>query len=219
MNPLLTLRFTLTLTALTALPASAALVWPTQHIALKTAPLQRTTDTSFAFTNTGDKPVTITRVDTSCDCLEAAASPKVIAPGASGRIDAHFTVGDRFGLYQRTILVSTDDGQPPVALLVTLEVPEAATLKPRSLEWRLHAPAAEQTVAIEVTEGVSLELTGVQPTSDLFAARLETVAAGRHYRLHVTPQTTGQAANAALRIYAEASTGQDLILSAYANVR
>jgi hypothetical protein len=209
----------LALVLLAAVHASAALAWKTQHVSLRTVPLQRTTATAFEFTNTGDQPVTITSVDTSCDCLEAAASARVIAPGASGRIDARFTIGDRFGLYQRTIIVSTDDGQPPAALVVTLDVPEAATLTPRSLEWKLHGSAAEQTVEIAVTAGLTLEFLNVEPTSDFFTARLETVAAGRSYRLHVTPKNTAEAANAAFRLYAKAGTGQDVLLSAYANVR
>lgn len=217
MKSLLTLTFTLTLT-LAALPAFA-LEWKTEHLALKTAPLQKTTETFFEFTNTSDKTVTITSVDSSCDCLDATASAKVIAPGASGRIHAKFTVGDRFGIYRRTIIVSTDEGRAPVALSVELDVPEVATLSPRSVEWPLNAPATEQAVEIAVTEGIDLAISHVQGTSDAFATRLETVEPGRRYRLHIAPKSTQSATNAAFRLYGKTTSGQDLILSAYGNVR
>lgn len=204
--------------ALAALPA-AALEWKTTHLEITTAPLQKTTETAFEFTNTSDRPVTIKSVETSCDCLDAAPSDRVIAPGASGRIHARFTVGDRFGLYQRTIFVSTDDAAVPVALTVQLDVPEVATLTPRSVEWKTGAPAAEQTVEIAVTAGVELAIDSVQATSEAFTTRLETVEPGRRYRLHVTPRNTAAPANAAFRLYARTPAGQNLVLSAYGNVR
>lgn len=215
MKSVLTFTFTLTLGLL---PASA-LEWKATHLSLKTAPLQKTTETFFEFTNSSAKPVTITGVDTNCDCLDATASDKLIAPGATGRIHARFTVGDRFGIYRRTIIVSTDEGQPPVALTVELDVPEAATLIPRSLEWKTGGPAVEQSLEIAVTEGVELTITTVQGTSDAFATHLETVEPGRRYLLHVAPKSTQAATSAAFRLYGRTAGGQDLVLSAYGNVR
>lgn len=210
----------LTVTVLLLATASAhALEWRTQHLALKIAPLQKTAEAFFEFTNSGSRPVTITGVDSSCDCLDATASAKVVAPGATGRINAKFTVGDRYGIYRRTIIVSTDEGGQPAALTVELDVPEAATLSPRSLEWKLGAEAAEQTVEIDVTEGIMLEISEVKGTSDTFVTHLETIESGRRYRLHVTPQSTKAASSAAFRIYAKSGNGQNLVLSAYGNVR
>lgn len=203
---------------LAAVPAPA-LEWQTLHRAVKAGPLQRTAETAFEFRNTSDRTVTITGVDTSCDCLEATPSAKSFAPGASGRINARFTVGDRTGTYSRTIIVSTDDGREPAALTATLEVAEVATLTPRVVDWKLDAPATEQVVAIDVAPGVELALTSVQATSEAFTFRLETIAAGRRYALHVAPKGTAAVANAAFRLYGKAGTGQELVLSVYGNVR
>lgn len=210
--PLLTALLFATLTA-------RALEWKTQHLSLQAAPLQKTAEAYFEFTNSSAKSVTITGLDTSCDCLDATASAKVIAPGASGRINAKFNLADRYGQLRRTIIVSTDEGSVPTALTVQLDVPEAAALSPRSLEWKLGADATEQTVEINVTEGISLEIAEVKATSDAFATRLEVVERGRHYRLHVTPRSTKDAASAAFRLYANTGGGQALVLSAYGNVR
>ena len=129
--------FVLLLAATTA----SALEWKTTQLSIKAAALDRTAQTAFEFTNRGDKTVTIRSVDTSCDCLAATARAKTFAPGARGTINARFTLGDRFGSYSRTIIVSTDDGQEPAALRVTIEIPEAATLTPRVVEWKLNAAA------------------------------------------------------------------------------
>ncbi len=196
-----------------------ALDWKTQHLSLKTAPLQKHAEAFFEFTNASDRTVTITGVDSSCDCLEASPSAKVIAPGASGRINAKFTLADRYGQLRRTILVSTDEGPHPTALTVQLDVPEAAALTPRSLEWKLGGDTTEQTVEIAVAPDLTLAISEVKGTSDAFATRLETVKAGQFYRLHVTPKSTKTAASAAFRLYAISGDGQNLVFSAYGNVR
>lgn len=210
------------LALLAALLCSApgyALEWKVQHLSLKPAPLQKTAEAFFEFTNSSGRPVTITGVDSSCDCLEATPSAKVIAPGASGRIHAKFTLADRYGQLRRTILVSTDESANPVALTVQLDVPEAVTITPRSLEWKLGGDAVEQTVEIAVAPGISLTVTEVKGTSDAFTARLETVNAGQLYRLHITPRSAHTAASAAFRLYAKAGDSQNLVFSTYGNVR
>ncbi|AOS46293.1 hypothetical protein Verru16b_03394 [Lacunisphaera limnophila] len=204
---------------LLAAVTAPALEWPATHLTLRSVPLQKTADTGFDFKNTSDRPVTITSVDVSCDCTEVTPSAKVIAPGATGRLHVRFTLGDRLGVYRRSIIVSTDEGTPPVALTVELDVPEVATLTPRSLEWPLHSAATEQTVDITVIPGIELTISHVQATSDAYTHRLETVTAGRAYRLHLTPRSTAEVANAAFRLHATAGTGEELIFSAYANVR
>ncbi len=196
-----------------------ALEWKTQQLTLKAAPLQKSAETSFEFTNSSAKAVTILGIDTSCDCTEATPSALTFAPGASGRITARFTLGDRQGVYDRTITVTTDEAKEPVSLHVQLAVPELASLTPRSLEWKLNGAAESRFIEIRVADGLELTLSSVQPTSDFFTSRLETIAPGHHYRLHLTPRHTREAANAAFRIYAKAGTGQDIVLSAYGNVR
>ena len=199
--------------------STLALDWKTKALSVKAAPLQRIAETAFEFTNTSAKTVTILGVDTSCDCTEATPSAQTFAPGASGRITARFHLGDRQGVFERMITVTTDDAKEPVNLRVQLDVPELATLTPRSVDWKLNGPAWEKTVDIVITDGVELTVTQVLPTSGLFNHRLETVTAGRHYRLYLSPQSTKEVSNAAFRIYAKAKDGQDLVFSAYGNVR
>lgn len=40
----------------------------------------------FPFTNTGDIPLVVMRIETSCSCIKASFSKRPIAPGASGVI-------------------------------------------------------------------------------------------------------------------------------------
>ncbi len=196
-----------------------ALEWKTQTLTFTTAPFQATQEAVFPFTNTGIKPVRILDVESNCDCLDAAADRQVYAPGESGVIKSSFTVGDRLGLYERRIKIVTDENPEPVRLLVRIEVPELVTLTPRSVAWKLNEPATEKSVELEVIPGLKIEFTRVQPTSGDFEARLETIEAGRRYRVHLKPPATTQPANAAFRIFGRAGSAQDIVVSAYGNVR
>lgn len=196
-----------------------ALEWRTQTLTFTTTPFQATQEAVFPFTNTGTKPVRILDVESNCDCLDAAADRQVYAPGESGVIKTNFTVGDRLGLYERRIRIVTDESTEPVRLLVRIEVPEVVTLTPRSVAWQLNEAAVEKAVDLEVIPGVTIEFTRVQPTSGDFAARLETIEAGRRYRVQLKPPATTQPANAAFRIFGRAASGQDIVVSAYGNVR
>ncbi len=202
-----------------AAPGGFALEWKTQTLTFTTVPFQITQEAVFPFTNTGSKPVTILEVESNCDCLDAAADRQVYAPGESGVIKSSFTVGDRLGLFERRIKIVTDENPEPVRLLVRIEVPELVTLTPRSVAWKLHEAAEEKAVELEVIPGVKVEFTRVQPTSGDFDARLETIEAGRRYRVYLKPPATTQPANAAFRIFGRAGSGQDVIVSAYGNVR
>jgi hypothetical protein len=195
------------------------LEWKTQFRSVTAAPLQRTAETVFEFTNTSDKPVTITSIDTSCDCTEATPSAKTIAPGAPGTIKAHFSLTGASGKLRRLIVVGTDEGQPPAQLVVELQIPEVAHLTPRSVEWKVGAEANELAVEIEIAAGLEATIESVRPTNDRFTTRLEVTEPGRRYRLHLAPRNTTKPANAAIRIYATTATGEDLVFSAYANVR
>ncbi len=206
------------LTVVGALPC-VALEWKEQTLNFTTAPFQLTQEAVFSFTNTGHKPVRILEVESNCDCLDAAADRELYPPGATGVIKTNFHVGDRLGLYERRIKVVTDEGPEPVRLLVRIEVPELVQLNPHSVAWKLQEPATEKTIDLEVIPGVTVNFTQVLPTSGDFSARLETLEAGRRYRLHLKPPATSQPANAAFRIFGRAASGQDVIVSAYGNVR
>ena len=215
---LLRRNWSLSLLAVIALPC-AALDWKSGVVTVTTVPFQATQDVVFEFKNSGSKPVTLLDVQTNCDCLEAGADQKIYAPGATGLIKARFTIGDRAGLHERIITLLTDESPDPVRLLVRLEVPDIAAIAPRSVVWQLHDVITEKILELTPTPGLEIAFTEVQATNEAFTASLETVAAGKHYRLHLKPRSTAQPASAAIRISGREKSGHDVIVSAYAIVQ
>jgi len=114
MQPVLTaIAFGLTFAA--ALPALADLEWETQRINHTASIADDKAEVAFKFTNTGDKPVTIESVRTSCGCTTAELDKKTYAPGGSGKVTTTFAFGDRTGTQHKRITIRTSTPAPGIA--------------------------------------------------------------------------------------------------------
>ncbi|MDP2138274.1 MAG: DUF1573 domain-containing protein [Candidatus Didemnitutus sp.] len=202
------------------LPLSAAgLNWISTSVDTTTAPFQATLDVAFGFKNPGNRLVTVLAIQTNCECLAATTDRPSYEPGATGVVTARFTVGDRLGLYERSITVVTDDGSPPQRLAVRVMVPEVATLTPQNLTWPIGGIAGEKTVEVSPTGEGKINFVEAFASSGDFRVRLEVVSEGRHYRLQVMPLRTDAPASAAIRLKGATASGQEVVVSAYASVR
>src|SRR5690554_4821710 len=75
----------------------------------------------FEFTNTGDAPLIITNVKSSCGCTIPKKPDGPVAPGASSTIEVKYDT-NRVGPIRRTITVSSNASEPVVALKIKGEV-------------------------------------------------------------------------------------------------
>lgn len=207
--------------ALVAMPVvlRADLTFGATVVRSTTKPLQKFIEVGFPFRNASSETVTIRDIQTNCDCLVASAGQNTYAPGQAGLVVARFAVGDRTGAYQRSVTVTTDKSPNPQRLTVQIEVPELANVQPRVHDWNSGDPATERTAEIVVNEEIQITFTDVLVSSDAFRARLETVEAGRRYRVHFAPRATTEAASAAVRVIGTANSGERIVVSAYVNVR
>ncbi|ANQ49362.1 DUF1573 domain-containing protein [Flammeovirga yaeyamensis] len=73
-------------------------------------------DVVFEFTNTGNKPLTLTSVKASCGCTTPDWSTDPVAPNAKGYINVKYSTKSRPGKFNKTISVRTN-GTPQVLLL------------------------------------------------------------------------------------------------------
>lgn len=201
-------------------PAALALEWKSKVFEATTAPFQSTVEAVFEFKNRTGRPVTILAVETTCDCVAATGEHQTYQPGETGRIQATFTVGDRVGLYERSISVKADDDpQAPVRLLLRVNVPDLIDITPRMAYWRTGEAAEEKILEIKINGPIDLHLDGVYSITQTFDARLENIVAGKHYRLRLKPRSTTQPASDALRIHGATTDGRALVFSAYAYVK
>ena len=115
------------------LSAKGALKWDTLAASLK---VQRGVDvdgrTHFDCVNNGSTPITILGISTSCGCTTASPESETIPPGQKDRVWVVFTIGNRHGNLERTILLHTDDPVSPDVTLVLKVAIEEAPVPPKS---------------------------------------------------------------------------------------
>lgn len=66
---------------------------------------------SFEFTNVGDEPLTILRVNTTCGCTTPEWTKEAIAPGEQGKIDIVFDSTGRPGKTVRPVYIQSNAKQ------------------------------------------------------------------------------------------------------------
>ncbi|PJB12061.1 MAG: hypothetical protein CO119_08355 [Flavobacteriales bacterium CG_4_9_14_3_um_filter_40_17] len=75
----------------------------------------------FEFTNTGNQPLVITEVFSSCGCTVPKKPDQPIAPGKTGKIEVKYDT-NRVGPIRKTITVNNNSDTPIVALKIKGEV-------------------------------------------------------------------------------------------------
>ena len=71
----------------------------------------------FSFKNTGDAPVVITRVRSSCGCTVPSYSKKPILPGETSEIQVKYAT-NRIGVFKKTITVMSNASEPQKTLYI-----------------------------------------------------------------------------------------------------
>lgn len=112
-------------------------------------PNDRAVEHVFKVSNTGTKPLVITRVQTSCGCTAAMMESSVIDPGKSGKLRVQFNPKGQKQIVTRTVTIhSNDEAQPALALRVSAEVvPVGEEKKPAKAPRRAHPPEPRLTFA------------------------------------------------------------------------
>lgn len=156
-------------------PVCAELTWDTSEIKVKAGLDDEQTTAVYRFTNTGDAPVTISNVRTTCGCTTAGLEKRTYAPGESGEIKAVFDHGERVGQQHKTITVTTDEQVPPPPgsavtfpeprtydLQLNVNIPDIVRVKPILLRWRKDDTPQAKTLRVEIDPEYQVKVTGVE---------------------------------------------------------
>jgi hypothetical protein len=75
---------------------------------------------TFNFTNTGDSPIVISNVQTTCGCTASCWPREPIAPGKSNKIDITFNSAGKIGMQNKVItIISNSVNNPERVKIVT----------------------------------------------------------------------------------------------------
>ncbi len=84
----------------------------------------------FDFTNTGNEPLIVQRVTSSCGCTSPSWTKQPVMPGEKGYVSAAFNPAHRPGKFDKSITVQTNSANPVMRLRITGNV----IPKPLSIE-------------------------------------------------------------------------------------
>jgi hypothetical protein len=144
----------------------------------------------FHFKNTGDQPVDITEVKTSCNCTTAQLARTHYAPGESGDLHAAMSVVGVMGDDVKRITVQTNDGAPPQKLTFHVHVVTLAVVAPQALFWAKGYETGSAEVRIRFPEpNEPAQSVKVIANADRLQTTLQTIEPGRKYELEVVPKS------------------------------
>ena len=140
----------------------------------------------FVMKNTGNAPLRILRVKTSCGCA-VARYDRVIPPGADGKITLNVKLLGFHGPVAKSALAVTNDPQNPrITLSVKGEVQVYVEIKPETIGFQgMKQTAREQVVYLTSPENPFHIESVKSDIDDKIEYSLETVREGMQYRLRV----------------------------------
>lgn len=177
-----------------------ALEWEKTTLEVTPQAAEKTVETNFGFRNTGDHPVEILKIRTTCGCTVAGSARKTYGAGETGSVKVVFTVGGRKGMQEKTVLVKTSEKEAPDVLTLRVDLPDTVKIDKQLLEWKTGDPAEPKSFEVTVNEPEKTKIKSVRAFGDVFQANLKELEAGKKYQIVITPSSTQHAAQAALRL-------------------
>lgn len=130
----------------------------------------------FRFSNTGDAPLNIERVRSSCGCTVPRLSSEVLAPGDVGELEAVFDSKRFNGQVVKTIYLYTNDPlHDVVQLSLRGEVRKVVAADPPRVDFGVIAPGEQKQARITLSNSSdeTIQLDGVTVTNPAVEAELQ----------------------------------------------
>lgn len=171
-------------------PGSGFLQFAEETIRIPANPGDEELTATFQFTNTGEDPITLVDISTSCGCTTAKPEKRTFEPGEAGSFEAVFHVGSRVGKQRPAIMVqTTDPSRPLYRLFLELDIPQTVEVKPRLLIWNLDEEPTSRTIDVHLHPEIEGTVSNVRFLRQgmPFSFEVEEATPQEHYRIKVTP--------------------------------
>lgn len=179
------------LTAATAL--RAGMEFESTSVKVEAGHAEESAPGVFKFKVTGDRPVTITDIQTTCSCLKAVSKDdkKIFQPGESGQIETAFQLGTAEGEVAKRLTIHTDDpAHAEIPLTVTVNVKPLFSIEPNHVIWAVGDKPEGKTIRVKMLGDDPVRITSTQTTRDNVTVEVKAVTEGREYEVIVTPKDT-----------------------------
>ncbi len=169
----------------------AGLVIDQDPLELFPKPEDEVVEGDFTFTNKSDKPIRVTRLESSCTCLEATLDKQVYEPGEKGKGHAKFKVSSFSGKHEKVLHIYTDDPAAPDTVLTTvIDIPVIVSVEPKLVQWIIGDKPEPKEFTVVMTGKDPIHVTQVESTRQTVTATFKEITPGKEYRIIVTPSAT-----------------------------
>jgi hypothetical protein len=172
---------------------------------------------SFRFENKSGEHVALEKIEVNCGCLKGKALFEIVDPGANGEIQGLMDLKGLHGTVAKSMWLRFTNGERH-ELVAEVVIPATLVMEPVDLVWKKGEKAADQQVVIRVESGPPLEITAVVSNLPQFAVLTETVSPGRHYILHVRPNSTDKDLTAVIQVKTSSKNPRDAIRAVFASI-
>lgn len=174
-------------------------------------------DFVFRFENKSGEQVAVEQIEQDCGCLKGKALFESVEPGAVGEIQGVMDLKGLYGTVAKSMWLRFTNGERH-ELVAEAVIPATLVIEPMDLVWKRGGESTEQQVVIRVESGPPLEITGVSSNLPQFSVRSETVESGRHYILHVRPESTDKDQAAVIQVQTSSKDPRDAIRAVFASI-
>lgn len=146
-----------------------------------------TVEHQFVVKNDGDSPLVVDTVRLTPP-LTVVNGPGRVAPGAQAILRVRLDTSRIVGLFEGRIAISIADSDEEIGMTFSGTVYQTVEAIPRPAIFVVteRGHVSEQSIELVNNESQPLEITGVEHLHDRFATRVETIEAGKRYRLTLT---------------------------------
>lgn len=181
--------------------------WRQKEIRLQVHPTQIMTEAVFRFSNTGDKPASLSDVVITCGCMNAKPTKSSYAPGEEGELVIMIDLRNREGELRKMVQVRTSDGEESV-LAVVVDIPRAYVVSTPLVRWGKGDAATEKTVHLTNPNTMPIALQSITSSNEAMPAELKTIREGFEYKVVIHRKTTDPNVRSVIRISAEPPPGE-----------
>ena len=198
--------FAFTLSIVICAAARAELKWEQTLIELHPAAGDKEAVGHFKYQNTGNQPVRIKSVHTSCGCTAAQTQKDEVPPGDKGEIMATFKIGDRTGTQVKAVTVDTDDPvNATTVLTLKAVIPQELEINPTFVFWGQGEAPKPKTIVVRAGKDFSVKQLKVTSSSPDFETKVAETGKGQ-FKIDVQPHNTSRDMAATLTIQPEGSS-------------
>jgi len=169
--------------------AAPGLQWEKTTLDLETDGGPAAQNVTFRFRNTGDRPVVIRSVKTTCGCTVTQPDKTTYAPGESGLLPVTHKPKPGAGVRQYRINVQTDEGGGRLhTLLLRVTNNPRLSVLPRLVTWGQGEAREPKSLQVRLKKDDPVKLTGVRADRDVLDVQIIDGAEPGQQTLVVTPK-------------------------------